>query len=296
MTDPTPPDTVPVCYRHPGKETYISCQRCGKPICPDCMRSAAVGFQCPDCVKEGAKSTRSGRTPYGGEISRHPARTTQVLIGVNAAVWLLILATGAADSLWVGRLALVPDTTCVQGNALGCTQVVDGVANGDWWQLVTSMFAHVQVWHIGFNMLALWVLGPQLELFLGRTRYLAVYLLSGLAGSVCVYWFESPNSLTLGASGALFGVMGALAVIALKLHGNVSGLLTWIAINFAFTFMPGMNISWQGHLGGFAGGCLLAALIVYAPRQLRAPVQIGGLAAFTLVLLGLIVARTLALA
>lgn len=260
------------------------------------MRSAAVGFQCPDCVKEGARQTRSGRTPYGGQISRNPALTTQVLVGINAAVWLLILATGAASSLWVGRLALVPDTTCVQATAGGCTQVIDGVANGDWWQLLTSMFAHVQVWHIGFNMLALWILGPQLELFLGRGRYLALYLLSGLAGSVCVYWFESPHSLTLGASGALFGVMGGLAVVALKSHGNLGGLVTWIALNFAFTFMPGMNISWQGHLGGFVGGCLLGALMVYAPRQHRTLVQVGGMVAFALILLGLVVTRTTTLA
>jgi len=294
------PEAPPACYRHPGRETYISCQRCGKPICPDCMHPASVGFQCPDCVKEGARSTRSGRTAYGGKRSGDPGLTSKVLVGINAAVWLLILSTGWEASDWIDKLALIPDRACVAGTQLPnggflCTDVQDGVAQGSWWQLITSVFTHVQIWHIGFNMLALWALGPQLELALGRARYLALYLLSGLAGSATVYWLSDPNGATLGASGAIFGLMGALLVIAYKVHGNVQSILGWIGINFLITFtIP--NISWQGHLGGFIGGAVIAAALVYAPTKNRIQLQALAVAAVAVVIVVVVVARTAALA
>ena len=128
------------------------------------------------------------------------------------------------------------------------------VSQGDVWQLLTSMFTHVAIWHIGFNMLALWTLGPQLELAIGRTRFLAVYFISGLAGSATVLWFSTPYGQTLGASGAIFGLMGALLVVAIKVHGDVRGMLVWIGVNFVITFLFVRLISWQGHLGGFIGG------------------------------------------
>jgi membrane associated rhomboid family serine protease len=287
----TEPAAAPVCYRHTDRETYISCQRCGKPICPDCMRSAAVGFHCPDCLKEGAKATRSGRTAYGGKLSGDPSLTSKVLVGINLAVWVLIAATGFGSSDWVYRLALVPDIACVDAVRNVCTQVQEGVARGSTWQLFTSMFTHVEVWHIGFNMLALWALGPQLELALGRARFLALFLLSGLAGSVSVYWWSEPFGVTLGASGAIFGLMGALLVIAYKVHGNVNSLLGWIAVNFLITFtIP--NISWQGHLGGFFGGVVLAVMLVYAPKNHRTLYQVAGFVLFGLLLVALTVVRT----
>ena len=123
------------------------------------MRQASVGFQCPDCVAEGARSTRSGRTAYGGSRSTNPALTSQVLIAVNVAVWLLITATGGAASVWVDRLALLPDGALFRLSD-GSLLQIDGVADGAYWQLLTSMFTHVQLMHIGFNMLALWFLGP----------------------------------------------------------------------------------------------------------------------------------------
>ncbi len=310
MSEPTAPTGVPTCYRHPGRETYISCQRCGKPICPDCMRDAAVGYQCPGCVAEGANSTRSGLAAYGGKRSGDPTLTSKVLIGINAAVWALILATGGSTS-WIGaRLALMPRGRCVNeeltmyapsvGDAATCatgtgTVWIRGVSDGAFWQLLSSAFMHEQVWHIGFNMLALWVLGPQLEAALGRTRFLALYLLSALAGSTLVYLLSSPGSSTLGASGAVFGLMGGLLVLAFKVRGNVSQILMWIGINVAITVVGRGFISWQGHLGGLVGGVLIAAIIVYAPRGRRVAVQVTGLAALAAVLVALIVARTLAL-
>jgi membrane associated rhomboid family serine protease len=277
---------VPTCYRHPGRESHIRCQRCNRPICPDCMRPAAVGFQCPECVKEGARSTRSGRTPYGGQRSGNPALTSQILIGINAVVWITILVTGGQSSELVRQLALRPSSTFQ-----GVRYPVPSVAEGDYWQLVTSVFTHVEVWHIGFNMLVLWVLGPQLELAVGRIRYLAIYLISGLAGSAAVMWLSDPIGLTLGASGAIFGLMGALLVIALKVHGDVRGIATWIGVNLVLTFVLVGSVSWQGHLGGLAGGIVTGAVVVYAPRQHRATWQAAGLAAVAVLALAASAAR-----
>jgi len=243
------------------------------------MRPAAVGFQCPNCVREGARTTRSARTAYGGERSANPALTSQIIIAINVAVWLAILATGGNRSHLVDRLSLTPLGAAFRFPD-GTTRLVTGVADGAPWQLVTSMFTHVTITHIGFNMLALWVLGPQLEIAVGRIRFLAIYFLSGLAGSAAVVWFSPIHGSTLGASGAIFGVMGALLVIAIKVHGDVRGLATWIGVNLVITaLVPG--ISWQGHLGGLVGGALLGAAVAYAPRRNRVAWQAAGVCAVT---------------
>lgn len=254
------------------------------------MNQASVGFQCPTCVREGARTVRSAGTAYGGKRSANPALTSQVLIAINAAVFLLITATGGGGSAWLYRLALLPTS----GTAVidGVPQTFPGVSDGAWWQLLTSAFTHVSLWHIGFNMVALWVLGPQLEMVLGRTRFLAVYLLSALSGSALVYWLSSVHTPTIGASGALFGLMGALLVVAHKVHGNVSQLMMWIGLNFLITVVGRSFISWQGHLGGFLGGLLLAAAFVYAPKAHRSRWQLAAAASLGIVLLIAIAART----
>jgi membrane associated rhomboid family serine protease len=258
------------------------------------MRPAAVGFQCPSCVREGSKQTRSGRTAYGGQRTGNPALTSQVLIGINAVVWLLIMATGGRASRLVDHLALLP--VSARSFRGGFPVVVPGVADGAPWLLATSMFTHVELWHIGFNMLALWTLGPQLELAIGRARFLALYLVSGLASAATVMWLSASNSQTLGASGAIFGLMGALLVVAIKVHGDVRGVLTWIGVNFVITFLFVHLISWQGHLGGFVGGLLLGVVIVYAPRGHRTAWQVAGIAAVTAVVVVATVARIALLA
>lgn len=260
------------------------------------MRDAAVGFHCPNCVAEGAKQTRSGRTAYGGQLSRNPALTSQILIGINAVVWLLVLATGGRDSDWIYHLALAPDFSVQVAPDGQSGIIVDGVAQGAYWQLITNIFTHVDPLHIAFNMFALWFLGPQLELAIGRARFLVLYLLSGLAGSACVMWLSNEHGLTLGASGAIFGLMGALLVLAYKVHGDVQSILVWIAINAAITVVGSSFISWQGHLGGFVGGLSLMALIAYAPRQRRTWWQVSGFVLVALILAALIVVRTSALA
>jgi membrane associated rhomboid family serine protease len=258
------------------------------------MRQAPVGFQCPNCISEGAKATRSGRTAYGGSLPRNPTLTSQVLIGLNVAVWVLILATGGRSSVWLDRLGLLPDGGIFR-NLDGSLVRIDGVADGAYWQLLTSMFTHVDTLHIGFNMLALWFLGPQLELALGRARFLALYLLSGLTGSAFVYWLSPEVSSTVGASGAIFGLMGGLLVVGLKVKADLSQLLVWLGLNVLITVVGRGMISWQGHLGGLVGGAVIGAVLVYAPRAKRSLVQAVGLGAVAVVLLMAVLLRTLAL-
>lgn len=269
------------------------------------MRDAAVGFQCPDCVKEGARQTRSGRTAFGGAHVANPGLTSGILIAINVAVWVAIMATGAHASRLVDLLALRSDGICVDGELAypGLTSEacqgtwLPGVVDGAWWQLATSMFTHVDAIHIGFNMLALWVLGPQLEVALGRLRFLALYLLSGLGGSLVVYWLAPVYTSTLGASGAVFGLMAALLVLALKVRGDVQSILVWLGINAAITVIGRGSISWQGHLGGFLGGLALMGIFAFAPRgPRRAAWQGAGLAAYVVVLVALLALRSAALA
>jgi membrane associated rhomboid family serine protease len=285
--------TVPTCYRHAGREAHVLCQRCGRHICGDCMRQASVGFHCPDCVKEGARSVRQPRTAYGGRRVARPGLVTLTLIGVNVVVFLLVGGSGGSDGRLLTRLALIPvgATYLVEGRPM----FVEGIADGAVWQLLTSMFTHVELWHIGFNMLALYVLGPQLELMLGRVRFLALYLLSGLVGSATVYWLASEYSVTVGASGAIFGLMAALVIVALKVRGDVQGLLVLVGINVAITIWGRGFISWQGHLGGFVGGLLLALALVYAPKARRTLWQLLGVALVAAAVVVAVVVRSVEL-
>ena len=275
------------------------------------MRDAAVGFHCPSCVAEGAKTTRSAKTAYGGARTANPGLTSMVLIGTNLAVWLMIVATGWRESRLVDRLALIPQGRCdsidqpdryytTVSSERVCDQVPDGrwvggVAEGSYWELLTNAFAHVELWHIGFNMVALWFLGPQLEMVLGRARFLALYLLSALSGSALVYWLADESRGTLGASAAIFGLLGALLVVAYKVGGDVRTLLMWLGLNVVITLtIP--NISWQGHLGGFVGGFLVAGVLVYAPRQRRTTLQVAGLSVIGVLIVAAMAARTVVLA
>jgi membrane associated rhomboid family serine protease len=230
-------------------------------------------------VKEGARTTRQARTPYGGRRPGAAGVVTFTLIGLNLVVFAAVALTGGADGWLLPRIALIPQGAVYLVD--GKPELVQGVADGSVWQLLTSMFTHVELWHIGFNMVALYVLGPQLEMVLGRARFLALYLLSGLVGSAAVYWLAGEHSVTVGASGALFGLMAALLVVVVKVRGDVQGLLTLVAINVAITVFGRGFISWQGHLGGFVGGLLIAGVLVYAPRARRTLWQLLGLGLVT---------------
>lgn len=250
--DATRVEQVPTCYRHPDRETYVRCQRCERPICPDCMREAAVGFQCVECVTDGHRGTRAPRTLGGARAGTvRTAVLTWTLVGVNVLVFIAQLA----DPTLLYRLAMNPLA----------------VAAGQWWRPLTAAFLHSQsgfYLHIVFNMWALIVLGPQLERTLGRARFGALYILSALAGSALVYWVAGMSSLTIGASGAIFGLFGATFVLARRLRLNTTFLVVIIVFNLVLTFsIPG--ISWGAHVGGLAAGVALSAAYVYAPAHRR---------------------------
>ncbi|MFF3437876.1 rhomboid family intramembrane serine protease [Streptosporangium sp. NPDC002721] len=266
------PTVVPTCYRHPGRETYVRCQRCDRPICPDCMRDASVGFQCPECVAEGNKGMRQAQSVFGGRAVTTP-RVTWALLIVN----VLAYAAETVSTEWV--------LTNFMMNAYEVGY------NGEWWRLITGAFLHqplsgggFALTHIVFNMWALYAIGPELERRLGSARFLTLYLLAALGGSVAVYLF---GIAAVGASGAIYGMFAALFVLAKKLGYNAQGVLWLIGANAVITFVvPG--ISWQGHLGGLITGALVAAVFAFAPARNRSAIQWGGCAAVLIVLVALV--------
>ncbi|CQD07992.1 rhomboid family protein [Mycobacterium europaeum] len=268
MSAPSPadsPSAAPSCYRHPGRPTYVRCNRCERYICGDCMRSAAVGQQCVECVRAGARTIRQPRTRFGGRLRSDTPVVTYVLIAVNVLAFVLQMASGTMEK----DLALWPPA----------------VADGQVYRLVTSAFLHYGATHLLLNMWALYVVGPPLEIWLGRMRLGALYALSGLGGSVLVYLVSPLDTATAGASGAIFGLFGATFVVGKRLAVDVRWVVAVVAFNLVFTFLvpliSSQRISWQAHLGGLVSGALVAAAYVYPPRELRNVIQ----AAVTIVVL-----------
>lgn len=261
---------LPTCYRHQDRETGIRCTRCARPICPECMISASVGFQCPECVRSGsgtghAPTAAQPRTLAGGTVAADPRLITKILVGLNLAVFLVQLSVGDrfTDSFDLIGRAYVP--------LLGS---VEGVAEGQWYRLVTAMFLHGSYIHIAFNMLSLWWIGGPLEAALGRARYIALYGVSGLAGSALTYLIAEPNQPSLGASGAIFGLFGATAILMRRLNYDMRPVIALLVINLIFTF-GWSNIAWEAHIGGLVGGVLIGYAMVHAPRERRALIQYG---------------------
>lgn len=261
------------------------------------MQAAAVGHQCPECVAEGRRTQRQVRTAFGGSAAGQAGHATKALIGLNVLVALLAAGIGGLGSVagggWGGLLG-GGTTLHAYGGMLGYLPVegtpVFGVAAGEYYRLVTSMFLHYGLLHLLMNMWALWIIGRTLEAALGPARFLALYLVSGIGGSVAVYYF-APTSLAAGASGAIFGMFAALFVILRRLGRDTSAVIPILVINLIFTFtVPGISIA--GHLGGLITGALTAAVLAYAPQQNRAWYQAGGTAVIVSVLLVLTVLRT----
>ncbi|MEU6481616.1 rhomboid family intramembrane serine protease [Streptomyces sp. NPDC047017] len=264
---------VPTCYRHPDRETGIRCTRCERPICPECMVSASVGHQCPDCVRGDsgtgpAPAASRPRTLAGGTLTADPRLLTKVLIGLNLVFFLVQQSMGDrfTERFELLGQAYVP--------LLGS---VEGIAQGQWYRLLTAMFLHAGYIHILFNMLSLWWIGGPLEAALGRARYLALYFASGLAGSALTYLIAAPNQPSLGASGAIFGLFGATAVLMRRLRYDMRPVVALLVINLIFTFGWG-NIAWQAHIGGLVAGVLVGYAMVHAPRRRRTLVQYGSCA------------------
>ena len=286
---PQDAQSLPVCYRHPDRETGVRCTRCDRPICPECMISASVGFQCPECVRTGsgtghAPDAARPRTLAGGSIAADPRLITKILIGINLAVFIAVKASPSLlhDLYLIGTWPPAP------------LQTTSGVADGEWYRLVTSMFTHEAIWHFGFNMLSLWWLGGPLEAALGRARYLALYFGSGLAGSALTYLLAAPTTASLGASGAIFGLFGATAVLMRRLQYDMRPIIALLVINLIFTF-GWSNIAWQAHIGGLVAGVVIGYAMVHAPRERRSLIQYGTVAGVLAVAVLLTVLRTLQL-
>ncbi|MFJ2028150.1 rhomboid family intramembrane serine protease [Streptosporangium sp. NPDC087985] len=234
------------------------------------MRDASVGFQCPECVAQGNKTVRQAQSVFGGRAVTTP-RVTWALLIVNV-------------------LAYVVET--LSPGVIGTFEMYSGAVHysGEWWRLITGAFLHAplgggfSITHILFNMWALYVIGPELERRLGSARFLALYLLAALGGSVAIYLFGIG---AVGASGAIYGMFGALFVVARRLGYNARNMLWLIGINAAITFMI-PHISWQGHLGGLITGALVGGIFAYAPPKSRNAVQWGGCVAVLLVLVALV--------
>jgi len=272
-TEPAPGQQaeVPTCYRHPSRETYVRCTRCDRYICPDCMRSASVGHQCVECVRAGGRTVRRPRTAFGGRVSTTPV-VTYTLIAINVVAFVL----QSADRGLERRYALA--ASAVAGD-------------GQYERLLTAAFLHYGIAHLLLNMWALYVVGQPLEQWLGRLRFTALYGLSALGGSVTVYLLAAPNTLTAGASGAIFGLFGAIFVVAKRLNYDVRGIAVLIVINLVFTFTFS-GISWQGHIGGLITGSALALAYAYAPRQSRTLVQLSASLAVVVAVVVLVMLRT----
>lgn len=268
------PDAAPRCYRHPDREAYITCQRCERPICPDDMRDASVGFQCPECVARGARSVRMPRTLAGGAVQARAGVVSTTLVGINACVYLVQVLTGGLGSPLYQQGTMFPV----------------GVADGEWWRLLTSAFLHLSTLHILFNMYALFVFGPIVERALGTARFVAAYVTTAVVSSVFVMWLSAPFGGTAGASGAVFGLFAMALLLMLRAKEDVRGLLVLLALNVGISFVG--SISWQGHLGGFVAGLVLGAAFAYAPRERRTLVQVVAFVALWVGVVGAVVLRS----
>lgn len=253
------------CYRHPDREAHIRCTRCERRICPDCMIPASVGFQCPECVREGNKGVREARTVLGGSVSGNPGVVSKILIAITVVAFVAQQAvSGFTSRFYDIGLAVDPNTF----------ETV-GVADGEVYRLLTSAFLHGGLLHLLLNMYALFMFGPPIEAALGRLRFVALYLVSALGGSALSYAFAAPNQPSLGASGAVFGLLGAFLVVSRKQRRDTSAVLVLLAINLGYGFLV-PRVDWRAHVGGLIAGALIALALVYAPRDRRTLVQVAG--------------------
>jgi membrane associated rhomboid family serine protease len=240
------------CYRHPSRETGVSCSNCGNPICPDCMTPTPVGMRCPDCSKQ-KTPTKTLRSMHVEPIA------TFVLIALNVAIFFGVQSNPSIEA----DLALFSSSPYVFGGPL------HGVAEGEWWRLLTSGFLHTEIWHLGLNMLALFWLGRMIEPALGHARYVAIYFASLFTGSLGALILD-PDAATRGASGAIYGLLGAAIVMARNRNIDLvqSGLIPILVINLAFTvFANGISIG--GHIGGLIGGLVVTYVIEELARRRR---------------------------
>lgn len=239
------------CVRHPERTTYLSCTRCGRPSCPQCLVPAAVGFHCVDCVA--SQPVSRGRTRLGFQGTDGNPRVTKAIIAIAIVVYALqSFQRDSFQSEILVRFSLIGLAQTGQG--------LIGVATGEWWRLITVGFLHAGLLHIAFNMYALWLLGPSLEQILGHRRFLGLYAISLLGGSTASYFFNAPNTPAVGASGAIFGLFGATVVVSRRLGRDASGIYGIIGLNLIIGFLI-PQVDWRAHLGGLIAGAAAAWVI-----------------------------------
>jgi membrane associated rhomboid family serine protease len=288
----TPQPVVPVCYRHPRREAHVRCTRCNRPICPDCMTEASVGHQCPECVSEGRRTSRSVRTIFGGTAAGARGWVSAGLVAINTLLLFISVGmSGGFGALFGGGFGglLGQATPLTQDGAVvgqcpvrlgnGLQFVPCGVAEGEYYRLFTYMFLHYGLIHLVTNMFSLLILGRALEAALGPLRFTVLYLVAGLGGGVAVYVF-TPTGATVGASGAIFGLFAALFVVLRRLGRDTTSFIPLLVINVLISFAPGISLA--GHLGGLVTGAAIALAMAYAPSKSRNVVT-------TLVVVGLLV-------
>lgn len=273
--------------------TYVRCTRCDRPICGEDQITAAVGFQCPDDVREGNRGVRAARTAFGGRPNDRPL-VTQVLVGINVVVFLVTLAGGASLVLGSGASPLY-DYLAQQPLRLDDgSGATDGIADGQVWRLLTATFLHYGGLHLLLNMVVLLQLGPVLEQALGRSRFLTLYLLSGVAGSALSFTLGPEAARAAGASGAVYGLAAGLLLLARRRRQETGPIVTFLLLGLLISQVPGIDL-W-GHLGGFLGGAAVAGVFYAAPPgKHRTRRQLLGVALVVLVVSGLVVARSASL-
>lgn len=262
------------CYRHPDRQSFTLCQRCGRTVCPSCQTQAAVGVHCPECIKE-ARANGPKRKPVlvrAARSSRGKPVVTYTLMALTIAVFLLQLIPGSGVTQ---ALVYYPPLTAVEP-----------------WRMITSAFLHSTsgIFHIGFNMFTLFIFGRALEVPLGRARFIALYLISALGGSVAVLLI-APGSVVLGASGAIFGIVAAFFVIQRRMGVNNRVLLIVLVINLVAGFIPGLNISWEAHVGGLITGAMLALVFLRQRNKRSANSEIALVALVAAALIALTLVR-----
>ncbi|MBH0052766.1 rhomboid family intramembrane serine protease [Salinibacterium sp. SWN139] len=262
------------CYRHPDRQSFTLCQRCGRTVCPSCQTQAAVGVHCPECIKE-ARANGPKRKPVlvrAARASEGKPVVTYTLIGLTVAIFLLQLIPGLGVTQ---ALVYYPPLTAIEP-----------------WRMITSAFLHStsSIFHLGFNMFTLFIFGRVLEIPLGRARFIALYLISALGGSVAVLLL-APTSVVLGASGSIFGIVAAFFVIQRRMGVNNRVLLIVLVINLVAGFIPGLNISWQAHVGGLVTGAVLALIFVRQRNKRSANSEIALVALVVAALISLTLVR-----
>ncbi len=273
MTDSelrTNPDNF--CYRHPDRQSFVLCQRCLRTICGECQTPLPVGVICPECLADQRQAAKSN-------VTRMPRRRVAGLEGKPVVTYTLVIVTSVFY-----LIGLIPGVGLYVQNLLAFHAQLAYVQP---WRLLTVTLVHANIFHIAFNMLALWALGRSLEPLLGRWRFLALYLLSALGGSVLTALL-APNTWVVGASGAVWGLLGAMFVIGRHLGANVTAIAVLLGINLVITFLPGSNIAWQAHIGGGLVGALIGVIFARTRKIRQRGLQIGLLIAVGIGLIALL--------